>query len=587
MFKPIVDLDAEVKELARDAISSFTQGSNEVSKNLQGFGSDAAGKLADSITSLGATISSGVSIEHKIDEKTNALMSETLKQISSHVNQVTEMGVPVNITNPFSTYMTQMKDLMATLGIPLLVVGVGATFWYIRSIKSTQAVELKTILKLLPEQVSSVLKDSIETIVLKEDIIRPQGKLEVSDSIFEVLSKAITLGIVSLSSFAAKGNIVDKIKYTFKDIPRTCDSITWVFKTLFTLIEQALDWIGSHMGFEKLLSLRSKSTAVNIWMDQVLALTNRIDVKHEQLTTLVADEFHYLVATGNSLMTKYGNDRDLGTRINKVRDMLEQHRQDFAGLNFKDNGFRINPLTINLRGTPGKGKSDFLTNFAKAMCEITMPDHLLDAFHDSPPSQVHVAQAENKYWDGYQNQWVTIFDDFLQMKDNETTMDNEVMMMIRGASDFPMHLHMSSIHDKADTYFRSRLILLSTNADSYDERYVKSINCIDALNRRIDIDAELSIFPEFATEATRNLPHGARKFDPVYKLGKTITEAWSIKISKIRDTPVAMQEMDYDEFLEYCATEFFRIQDRSELIATSHRESMTKAKGVRDKFVRA
>jgi len=69
---------------------------------------------------------------------------------------------------------------------------------------------------------------------------------------------------------------------------------------------------------------------------------------------------------------------------------------------------------------------------------------------------------ETEYWDGFANQCVTIFDDFLQKKEVAGG-DSAALDIVRCLNGDPALLHMANINDKGTTYFGSKLVILSSN----------------------------------------------------------------------------------------------------------------------------
>ena len=167
------------------------------------------------------------------------------------------------------------------------------------------------------------------------------------------------------------------------------------------------------------------------------------------------------------------------------------------------------PVTIYLYGNTGVGKSS-----------ITYPlaVEILKAIHDREGSQINLKKEwknmiymrapEQEYWDGYENQLVTVFDDFSQQIDAQQNPNVELFEIIRSSNCFPYPLHMANLEQKASTTFTSKIIIVSSNLQSPQ---CASLNFPEALKRRFDI----------CIEVDREYTGHTNAFDPtLYKLKK-------------------------------------------------------------------
>jgi len=109
-------------------------------------------------------------------------------------------------------------------------------------------------------------------------------------------------------------------------------------------------------------------------------------------------------------------------------------------------------------------------------------------------SLIYMRSAEQEFWDGYENQFVTVFDDFNQQADSASNPNLELFEIIRASNCFPYPLHMASLDQKATTTFTSKIIIVSSNLK---KPRTQSLNFPDALMRRFDICVDLSRRPEF------------------------------------------------------------------------------------------
>lgn len=169
----------------------------------------------------------------------------------------------------------------------------------------------------------------------------------------------------------------------------------------------------------------------------------------------------------------------------KVLNRLHTILQEFKQHSRSGSKIRNPPVTIYLTGDTGVGKSSLTYPLAVEV--------LRDIFAVEKPSVdlkktwknlIYMRAAEQEYWDGYENQFVTIFDDFSQLVDSAANPNLELFEIIRASNCFPYPLHMASLDQKATTEFSSNIIIVSSNLSKPDTH---SLNFPAALQRRFDI----------------------------------------------------------------------------------------------------
>lgn len=146
------------------------------------------------------------------------------------------------------------------------------------------------------------------------------------------------------------------------------------------------------------------------------------------------------------------------------------------------NSARIEPVVINFRGAPGIGKSNVAFSYISKIVKRYVPD--AKDWRD----QLYVRNATQEFFDGYRNQFVTMYDDFGQAVDSISNPNVEFMELIRAQNTTVYPLHMANINEKNSTFFTSRVIVLTSNLT---EVTPKSLNSHEALRRRIELDVEV------------------------------------------------------------------------------------------------
>jgi hypothetical protein len=156
---------------------------------------------------------------------------------------------------------------------------------------------------------------------------------------------------------------------------------------------------------------------------------------------------------------------------------------------------RTEPVCIHLWGDSGVGKSGLVYLLSQDVCAV---EGLASNFMD----EIYFRNVEQEFFDGYHGQLVTVYDDFGQTRDTQTNPNPEFMELIRSRNIAPWPLHMAHLEDKARTFFKSRACILTSNKKSY---HISSLTHADALTRRLDLQAEVRIKPQYRLSGTTRL----------------------------------------------------------------------------------
>jgi hypothetical protein len=178
--------------------------------------------------------------------------------------------------------------------------------------------------------------------------------------------------------------------------------------------------------------------------------------------------------------------QDVWKIVFKIGNLLEK----FNARGRAGTSIRNPPVTIYLAGNTGVGKSSVTYPLSAEILKGIF------AREESPidlkkywKNLIYMRSAEQEFWDGYENQLVTVFDDFGQLVDSSASPNLELFEVIRASNSFPYPLHMAALDQKANTTFNSKVILVSSNLE---EPKVASLNFPAALHRRFDICLKVS-----------------------------------------------------------------------------------------------
>lgn len=152
-------------------------------------------------------------------------------------------------------------------------------------------------------------------------------------------------------------------------------------------------------------------------------------------------------------------------------------------------GVRQEPICILLSGQPGIGKSFIVQQLVKDIGAEKIP--WTNVAGETISNHIYQRNVAVAHWDGYKQQFCTLYDDFMQVADSATKPNPEVAEMINVAGCNAFHLPMAELAEKKQGYFRSPLVIATSNLSSMSSTVVKSIISPAALERRFDIHVRL------------------------------------------------------------------------------------------------
>jgi len=281
--------------------------------------------------------------------------------------------------------------------------------------------------------------------------------------------------------------------------------MTWIKRVL----RRTQSWfLSTFLGIDVPTDLDGDDHAINKWNNEVDELIDSYYSNELVWTEATWSVIHNLYSRGlaftrNRAYIRFKN--DVWKVVSKLGNLLEEFKKH----NKDGQSIRNPPVTIYLSGDTGVGKSALTYPLAiHLLKEIFAVEKNPIDLKDHWKSLIYMRSAEQEYWDGYENQLVTLFDDFNQQVDSGANPSVELFEIIRASNCFPYPLHMASIEQKATTTFTSKIIIVSTNNP---KPKTQSLNFPTALQRRFDICVRVSRKPNIKLEK------GAKFTPDIYK----------------------------------------------------------------------
>jgi hypothetical protein len=271
-------------------------------------------------------------------------------------------------------------------------------------------------------------------------------------------------------------------------LSRMVNSVATLISYVYKCIKIAFKYIYEKMTGRKWYSSKSLEIINDVmpnWINRVMVLkavhdseslpfTCANDLTMQRIATQLFDE-------GNKLYKILASDNTEVKRVADTFKRLLDPLYEIATTNSINHVKRVRPFMLYLAGAPGVGKS-MLTDFFTGI--YGMHQQLIDNA-DEAHKLLYVRQAKNEHWDGYREQPVCLIDDVYQSRES-TDKEAESMDIINMGNNAPYPLLMAKCEEKGKAFFRSRLIMLTSNEEIH-----RDIGIIEpfAVYRRFNICA--------------------------------------------------------------------------------------------------
>lgn len=319
------------------------------------------------------------------------------------------------------------------------------------------------------------------------------GFLTLAFSLFSMLCLAKT----------PPNKVVEKFMETVPKFPRVMDGIGPILAALSDLCVNAINAIYSWFtGSEgPWIPKTSDVKEVDDWAEAVLQFKEEFSYENFLYTPENQQRVEALLTRGYELMKM-----DMtGLAIHRLRRFVSEYMrllrtmlEKIKDLTPERASFRPQPICIVIRGLPATGKTWLAQQLLARILALTLPPEQWPALQNDWKQFVYMRTPENKYFEKYKGEFCTIIDDFGQLRDTPGGDVQEWMEIIRMVNNFPYIVHMADIESKGNTFFRSRLVLLTTNLS--EQHGPNTINSKEAVLRRMTFDITSGIAEEYARE---------------------------------------------------------------------------------------
>lgn len=437
---------------------------------------EAVNRLVDQLSRIHED---GISINHSvpglgiqdIDDESDTILARIQKMISNAFSEIGEIGI---------------------------LVVCSALIMYINPTTTKQKLAVFTLLVFLLSKYTKLLNFVLKLPLinwLRSDVgVVPQS-LEPED-----FTSAFVSAVTLFMGLSDVGKIMDVKKLTsmLTQIAKIIPTVKCLSSAISMFAMAIFSFLKSYFNKSPFF-LRCGISYVDTYIEHVKKFLQDSEENSLVATDETLNRVRQLLDDGNEIIKSIPNSgKGSGVKtvlVNMLRE-LTKTKDNLLSTGFKFTGIRPEPTSILMRGNPGVGKSVLLQHIAHALAALTLSPEDLAIYKEKPSVFIYNRQAENEYWDGYDNnKKFTFFDDILQAKDIAGNADNEAMNIIRANNIFEYVLHCAKIDLKGNTFFKSDFVIANTNRQFFQ---LESIHEIGAFLRRWDVVVDVSIKPEFS-----------------------------------------------------------------------------------------
>lgn len=269
------------------------------------------------------------------------------------------------------------------------------------------------------------------------------------------------------------------------DFPRACRGLGDIYTYLKNWIEYAIAYVEKQVwGIEPGTGTFPQ---VEAWMAEVIEASR--DLQKACATTGKAERIAGLWTTGSSLLRKYQSQmpREVTEAVKRTLVLAAKVGEQAKSLYIRPEGVRMVPQLLWFTGESQIGKTSM---------KYFLAAEILNCFGmaDLVTEHVYTRAPENEFFDGYNNQYVVIYDDWGQLKDTVANPSAEMFELIRAISNHSYPLHMADISQKTGSFFTSKCVICSTNDRNIR---IESLTYPDAVWNRFTFGFDVRLKPEY------------------------------------------------------------------------------------------
>ncbi|APG78998.1 hypothetical protein 1 [Changjiang picorna-like virus 12] len=318
----------------------------------------------------------------------------------------------------------------------------------------------------------------------------------------EAIGKFANLAIAGLHIGNADKGKLDKFVSFLTNSERRSQTITDIMDYMYEVLIHVANIFLSMFGYDKIYSFKKgederADSIFGIYENIMKRIDDELyehnEASYKEIVDLCDMCTEYLRNTRET-----ASNRSLVHQVRGIYSFCLNKRMAMAESHWKHTGYRPEPVCLVLVGEPGVGKTQNVEYISAAYCAKTLPASEQETLLTKGTAPyVYIRHDELEFWEGYKNKHVvTVIDDLGQRRTSVGDADSFIEV-IRIINSFPYHLHMAELTKKENTFFTSRLLIVTSNMTKFQPVTLYSS---DAIARRLRFKFRVKVKEEYAAE---------------------------------------------------------------------------------------
>ena len=366
------------------------------------------------------------------------------------------------------------------------------------------------------------------------------------------------------------------------------------------IVQKIFDYVSNKMDYESFSLMSSSVPKVDTWVSDTRQFIQRYHANKMVHDIHAYDAVRDLEDRAYELLSTFRRDkgaasvgaiiRPLANELSKIRAVMQQE-------GVGQHKMRQPPLMISFAGASQIGKSRLLRPFVAALLGIVTDPIRFEEIKRDFDSHVYSRQPEHEFWDGYHGQMVCFLDEKDLVKESLLVAGNASTDIIRMGNIFPNVLHMAGIEQKGNVYFRSKIVLCTSNVENSMEGAQQSVRFPEAVTNRFHFEIVVRVAREFALEEDLSLPQEHWRLDhsklPLSGEFEPRVHEYII-LKRVRDVSrpneVILEKsrvLNFEELLIECAKKFRELERIAGKVLTDDVRSFEYGSKIRNKVMKA
>ncbi len=473
------NVNVQLQQETREFLQGVTQRVSDTSNRIINSGIDINHFIDDDFLEILRNLKdTKIKIEHGLDDKSTEILGSLIDRLDSSI----------------SCFKSDFNDVFKNIGVYIPVVLIGIIIILFPKYEAQTRI-LISVVSLLVAFLFPKIKDTFMKIINKICDYHGQNN-------FNLVEDFVTLGTMMVLGRDYKhAGILNSFK-KLKDYERYKIGTSNFFKDIFSLFQKLLNHILDYFGKERYIFFDVDHDLLGSYLEDV----NSFIEGHSLDSHLTFDD-------GNILALLEKRDSELNKlltspldrqKLYHARRALDPYLTKKRAMSWFGQSYRTEPTAIIMTGESHIGKSTVMLAMLHEITARLLSDERLKRFKENPGSEIFSWNWEREHADGYNRQFNTTIDDIGCTKDVAGVTNNVYSATMKMVNAAPYLLNMAELTSKADSYFSSEFVWMTTNRENWD---LSSMFYNEAFVNRLRIGLQLKLKEGFAKPNNNNIEY--------------------------------------------------------------------------------